>query len=261
MPFSTQSEEKGLVQSSLQREMLRAPLDPALDDIVRIARSVCGAGSSLLLLQEGDRAMVYTHAGFNPAELPHELPNSTFVTNHDEMVVVEDVTAQSNSDFYPILKAFHGLRFYAAAPLVGSDNRIVGLLCVMDHEPRHIQPTQRETLRLLAQQAASRLEQNARISMLERDARAKTRVEQALTVERNFVNAALDTVGSLVLVLDTAGRIVRFNRTCELISGYAFADLVGRPFWERLVPVEEVSQVIQRFESIRYGGPVPDTAG
>jgi len=254
MPFSTQSEERaGLHAPQPQQDLLRAPLDPALEDIVRIARNVCGAGSSLLLVQEGDRAVVYTHAGFNPAELPPELPSSTFVTNHDEMVVVDDITTDSRSNFYPILNAFHGMRFYAAAPLVAADGSVIGLLCVMDHEPRHIQPTQRETLRLLGLQAASRLEQNARINMLERDARAKVRAEQALMVERNFVNAALNTVGSLVLVLDTAGRIMRFNRSCELISGYSFAELVGRPFWERLVPAEEIPQVIQRFESIRYG--------
>jgi PAS domain S-box-containing protein len=169
------------------------------------------------------------------------------------MVVVDDITANGKSAYYPILNAFHGMHFYAASPLVAADGRVIGLLCVMDYEPRHLQPSQRETLRLLGLQAASRLEQNARINMLERDARAKVRAEQALMVERNFVNAALNTVGSLVLVLDTAGRIMRFNRSCELISGYSFAELVGRPFWERLVPAEEIPQVIQRFESIRYG--------
>ncbi len=39
--------------------------------------------------------------------------------------------------------------------------------------------------------------------------------ETALEEERNFVSAILDTVGALVVVLDPAGRIVRFNRACE----------------------------------------------
>ena len=63
---------------------------------------------------------------------------------------------------------------------------------------------------------------------MDRAARSRQRVESALTVERNFVSAVLDTVGALVAVFDPAGRIVRFNRACETASGYDFHD-PGRP--------------------------------
>ena len=42
--------------------------------------------------------------------------------------------------------------------------------------------------------------------------------EGALQQERNVVSAILDTVGALVAVLDPEGRIVRFNRACELTT-------------------------------------------
>src|ERR1700752_929767 len=48
--------------------------------------------------------------------------------------------------------------------------------------------------------------------------------EHALQQERNFVAGILDTVGTLVTVLDHEGRIVRFNRACELTTGYAFEE-------------------------------------
>ena len=44
--------------------------------------------------------------------------------------------------------------------------------------------------------------------------------ETALDEERQFVNAVLDTVGALVVVLDPQGRIVRFNRACEQTTGF-----------------------------------------
>jgi PAS domain S-box-containing protein len=252
MPSTVQL-EKRTVENPLRQELLLAPLDPSLEDTVRVARHSCGASSCLLVLKKDDRAVVYAQAGFNPAELPRDMPLSTFVTNLDHLVVFEDIADFPAADFSAALRIFKGLRFYAVAPLIAADGAIFGLLAVLDHQPRKFQLAQRECLRLLARQAASRLEQSARLNMLERDLRAKGRVEQALTVERNFVNAALDTVGSLVLVLDTAGRIVRFNRACEVISGYAFADLVGRPVWEKLVPADEVEGVIRRFEAIRSG--------
>jgi PAS domain S-box-containing protein len=56
--------------------------------------------------------------------------------------------------------------------------------------------------------------------------------EQTLQEERNVVSAILDTVGALVVVLGPEGRIMRSNRACERISGYAADAMRGRPFGE-----------------------------
>ena len=74
-----------------------------------------------------------------------------------------------------------------------------------------------------------------------------------LTVERNFVTSVLDSIHALVLVLDTAGRIVRFNRACETVSGFSFAELVGRSFPEELFPAEERDHAVRMFEQARAG--------
>lgn len=67
------------------------------------------------------------------------------------------------------------------------------------------------------------------------------RTEAALEEERNVASAILDTVAALVLVLDPQGRIVRFNRACEAISGYKRSEVQGRRLSELfLTPVEAV---------------------
>jgi PAS domain S-box-containing protein len=63
--------------------------------------------------------------------------------------------------------------------------------------------------------------------------------ERALQRERNVVSAILDTVGALVTVLDPDGRIVRFNRACELTSGYSIDDVRGRHIWDFFLQSEE----------------------
>ena len=64
-----------------------------------------------------------------------------------------------------------------------------------------------------------------------------------LRQERNFNNAILDTVASLILVVDTEGRVVRYNRACETVTGYNFAEFMGSRAWWNLVPEEEREQV------------------
>jgi len=73
--------------------------------------------------------------------------------------------------------------------------------------------------------------------------------EEALQEERNVVTAILDTVGALVVVLDWEGRIIRFNRTCEQMTGYSFAEVQGKFIWDLfLLPddVERFQRSVQR---------------
>ncbi len=63
----------------------------------------------------------------------------------------------------------------------------------------------------------------------------------------------LDTVGSMVVVLDRDGRIVRFNRSCEEVSGYRFEEVQGRHVWDFLIPQEQVEEVKKVFENLNAG--------
>ena len=52
--------------------------------------------------------------------------------------------------------------------------------------------------------------------------------ERALEQERNFTSAILDTTASLVVVSDRYGRIVRWNRACQRMTGYTLDEAQGR---------------------------------
>jgi PAS domain S-box-containing protein len=64
------------------------------------------------------------------------------------------------------------------------------------------------------------------------------RTEVALEEERNLMSAILDTVGALVVVLRPDGSILRFNRTCEVTSGYRSNEVRGRSLWDLLMPAD-----------------------
>ncbi len=81
----------------------------------------------------------------------------------------------------------------------------------------------------------------------------RRQAEEALKLERNFVSAVLDTVGSLVVVLDTQGRIVRFNSTCERVTGYDFDEVKAKPIWDIFIIPEEVEKVKRIFKELKAG--------
>ncbi len=67
-----------------------------------------------------------------------------------------------------------------------------------------------------------------------RDITDLKRAEKALEEERNFISAILDTVGALVLVLDSRGQIIRANPATTTILGQEEAQLQNRYFWDFL---------------------------
>jgi PAS domain S-box-containing protein len=81
----------------------------------------------------------------------------------------------------------------------------------------------------------------------------RKKTQEALLKERNFVSAILDTAGALMLVADPEGNIVRFNRTCEEITGYTAQEVQGRNFKDLFIAPEEIDTIDERLEIIRKG--------
>ena len=86
-----------------------------------------------------------------------------------------------------------------------------------------------------------------------RDVTEQKKVEEDLKKERDFVSAVLNTEGAIVLVLSSDGRIVRFNRACEVVSGYTFEEVQGRFVWDFLIPPEQVEGVKKVFNALTSG--------
>lgn len=75
------------------------------------------------------------------------------------------------------------------------------------------------------------------------EAAERRRVEEALREERNFTDAVLDSTDLLMVVLDRAGRVVRFNRAAGHLTGYSSQEAIGRLFWEAFTAPEDAETV------------------
>ena len=83
--------------------------------------------------------------------------------------------------------------------------------------------------------------------------------EEALQHERNFVSAILNTVGTLIMVLDLEGQVVQFNRACEQTTGHGFEEVKGRPAWELFAAEEDGVRFRNAFERLRSGDTLHDS--
>ena len=241
------------VAAAEEFELLDLPHDKALDDLARLAAQMCNAPLCLIAVASGDLLRIVGSAGMDSRSLTRgSVPYDVTVSGEG---VYQIPDARLDPDYAPggIFIDEQRHRFFVGAPVYSAKAVPIGCMCVLDHIPRKLTSAQIESLEALSNAVTTRLELALRVRQMDRGARARQRAETALTVERNFVSAVLDTVGALVVVFDTAGRIVRFNRACEIISGYNSTELVGKFAWERLIPEEDVPEYIESFDRIRSG--------
>jgi PAS domain S-box-containing protein len=74
------------------------------------------------------------------------------------------------------------------------------------------------------------------------DVTALHNLQDRLAGERNFIDAILKSSGALIVVFDKNGLIIRFNKACEILSGYSEQEVINRSFYP-LIPPEEHEKV------------------
>ncbi len=250
---TAQRSEAERLKALLEYEILDTPPDPAFDEIVRVAAQVTGAPYAYLGFVDANRLWFKSRVGFRETELPRLASACQYTILEDEPLLIADAAAEPRFPVkgLPLTRSVH-CRSYLGAPLTGPAGG-VGTLAVLSPRANTFTREHVSILGVLARQIVTRLEYSIHSRAQERAIRSRQRVERALTVERNFVSAVLDTMSALVLVLDTAGRIVRFNRACEELTGYTFAELAGRSFPEELFLAEELPTAFDLLEQARVG--------
>jgi PAS domain S-box-containing protein len=86
------------------------------------------------------------------------------------------------------------------------------------------------------------------ISDRKRAEAALRQAQVALRDERDFITQILQTADALIMILDPAGRILRFNDKCQHVSGYTEEEVRGRSFWECVLPERIQDKARRRFQ-------------
>ena len=97
----------------------------------------------------------------------------------------------------------------------------------------------------LREQTTSLEKQN---TLLQRSIAERKQAEEALREERDFAETLIDTAQAIVLLLDQRGRIVRFNRYMEELSGYNIEEVRGKDWFSTFLPEDNREKIVERFQ-------------
>lgn len=72
-------------------------------------------------------------------------------------------------------------------------------------------------------------------------------------VERDFAAAVTVGAGNLVIVLDRKGRVLRFSRACELLTGFSEREVLGRHPWDTFLGPEDGGRLRDSVRRMTFG--------
>ncbi len=135
-------------------QILNANSEKELDELSEIASLVCDTPISLVTLIDKDKQW---YKAVNGIEKGSTARKDSFcqhaLHNPGEVLVVNDTLKDNRFIDAPAVREQPNVRFYAGAPLVTPKNNVLGTLCVVDTEPKHITNQQKRALKLLAKKA------------------------------------------------------------------------------------------------------------
>ena len=141
-------------------QMLDTGPESEFDDIVMLARQICGTPVALINLVDSQRQWFKAVSGLDICETPIEHSVCAHALAVPETLNIPDLTCDARTMNNPHVTGAPHLRFYAGAPLIAAEGVAIGTVCVIDTVPRPggLRPDQLAALEALARQVMSQFE-------------------------------------------------------------------------------------------------------
>ncbi|WP_418317102.1 GAF domain-containing protein [Piscinibacter sakaiensis] len=140
--------------------ILDTPAEPAFDELVARAAASCQAPMALITLVDRQRQWFKARIGIDQSETTIERSICAKAIDHDGIFVVPDASVDPRVNSNPMVYGDPHIAFYAGAPLLDTDGRPLGMICVLDTvaRPAGLSDAQRTELQTLALRVMALLE-------------------------------------------------------------------------------------------------------
>ncbi|MES2859689.1 MAG: PAS domain S-box protein [Pseudomonadota bacterium] len=204
-PAPAASSEAARLQALHALHVLDTAPEQVFDDLVSLASHICDVPIALVTLVDQDRQWFKARHGLAVQETPREFAFCHHAIQQADVFEVDDAIQDIRFASNPLVTADPHIRFYAGAPMLGSEGFRYGTLCVIDTKPRTLSQAQRDGLVRLARLTSTQLESR----------RLRLKAEQGESTLQRLLEAMPDAV----VTCDGNGLLQEFNRAARAWHG------------------------------------------
>lgn len=217
---------------------------PAFDDIVALASSICGTPIALISLVDQDRQWFKARKGMDVIQTDRNISFCAHaILQPGQVMVIEDARLDDRVSDYSVTQGEQGVRFYAGAPIVTDDGHALGTVCVADTQPRQLSSTAQESLRILSHLVVNLLEHEK-----QRQSEAARQREEARRAREVLMAMAVSTL-DLIAYIDPGRCYQAVNQTWLDYWGCEESKVIGMHVRDRVessVYEDEIAPMLSR---------------
>ena len=157
--------------------------EQSFDDLVILAAHICHTPMAMLSLVDDHRQWFKSKVGVQVRETPREISICAHTIQQKDIFIVSDTLQDARFRENPLVTGEPHIRFYAGAPLINDDGFALGSLCVIDREPRELDPDQKEAVLALGRLALRQMELRMNLQLLKEALSDRTKEEHAREME------------------------------------------------------------------------------
>jgi PAS domain S-box-containing protein len=225
MPAKLPPNEGRRLEVLRQYAVLDTLPEQELDDLTALAAQICGTPIAIISLVDEHRQWFKARVGIEAGETPREVAFCAHALHHRDLFIVPDATQDERFAQNPLVRGEPGICFYAGAPLVTPEDATLGVLCVIDHQPRTLTQAQEQALRVLARQVMTHLE-------LRRQMRQLLESEERLRIVTDNAHVGL-------VIVNQDRRYIYANNAYLEILDLPYSAIVGRRLTDVLPEIYE----------------------
>jgi GAF domain-containing protein len=153
--------------------------EESFDDLVTLAAHICQTPIAMLSLVDDHRQWFKSKVGVQVRETPRDSSICAHAIKQGDLFIIPDTLKDERFRENPLVTGEPHIRFYAGTPLVNEDGYALGTLCVVDREPRELDPAQKEAITALGRLALRQMELRMNLQLLKDALNDRTREEHA----------------------------------------------------------------------------------
>lgn len=158
--------------------------DSAFDDLTQLTARLLAVPICLVPLIDSERQWFKSRVGLEATQTPRDVAFCAYAIHGTGPLIIEDAAIDARTHDNPLVTGEPFIRFYAGVPLALPTGELLGTLCIIDRQPRQLNPDELTILQTLAGQASQLLR------LYQQTAIAKAKVIEAAESQRKAESAS-----------------------------------------------------------------------